>query len=1055
MISEILSQHAYLFEQIGVSYQKIYPYLNWNTFDSPITNNIHLTEKDKGKVFVYIKQFTANNGQQHASFTVGTHRNGGDKITFNTLKLLNESRDNFNQKPTITISPKANVENFNKKTLDAEQASKAKKLQDAHKLWANSTNESVDTHSYVLKKGVNTQGIDIRRGFHSLYGDCLIIPCQSISGEITAYQYISATGEKRFVGKIKNSFVVIGDKNLIETGAFFCEGVFTGLSIYYADGKKDSNTLNNTDKLPVIVCLNCNGIKDVTRLFKEEGIENITICADNDFNNETGANVGLYSAIEAADVAKARVLYPISENGLKCDFNDTLNYDEIVLAKNRVDKIIQLIDYAQTNKIEGLIQNLAFTLIKDYPLKNSKEEIISTINEVTAKRGFKPKVSITHLIDKLIKNTLRKIEKNNRLNKQLCKDLGVNTYNVDGLKIEQIASLIKSKSLENKNGAIWFDNRGMGGNKTNTMVALSQIIDENKAYITHRVSLVKDASVRLKFDDYQDVKFLSSKREIDLTLCVNSINNFDVSNHFKVLFIDEARQVLEHVLNGSVEKRSTVFNQLILAIKNANLIVVSDADLNDFTVEFFNKYKNGKNLNIIKQTPKEGGKNYYILNSHDISRNHILKDLMDGKRGVIASTSENQADQTYKHLVENGINEDRILLLKSENKGDIAQKAFLAKPTIEAEKYDCVIYTPVIGSGVSIEFSGFEFTYLLNSCVIPSNEVSQMLARNRCAKNVYVSFGRPSNLNLPVNIETLKQGEYEKYLNFHLDNGFTPLNECVLNELGEMKLELQSKINSDLNNYQRNFLLFNELHGRHFFNLDSNENSKIKGLKERVSKEKIEKIYTAQIINDAEYKELEKQYSKTQAESNAVNRFDVVKMVGKEEITKDDVKNYLNGDLSILLNFELLSANLNDLKMKDKANFLTKDKHKSLSSLQKIFKELLDVGEDKDINAKVAMKFCRKLKKYSSELAANGYQDFSKHQFKNPTAVMNNFLEKIGYELKQKGQENNAKRTRFYELKIIERISLYASNREAFRDNFYVRDELFFLNKKDLSAYVN
>lgn len=141
--------------------------------------------------------------------------------------------------------------------------------------------------------------------------------------------------------------------------------------------------------------------------------------------------------------------------------------------------------------------------------------------------------------------------------------------------------------------------------------------------------------------------------------------------------------------------------------------------------------------------------------------------------------------------------------------------------------------------------------------------------------------------------------------------------------------------------------------------------------------------------------------------------------------------------------------------MKDKANFLTKDKHKSLSSLQKIFKELLDVGEDKDINAKVAMKFCRKLKKYSAELAANGYQDFSQHQFKNPTAVMDNFLEKIGYELKLKRQENNAKRTRFYELKIIERISLYASNREAFRDNFYVRDELFFLNKKDLSAYVN
>jgi phage/plasmid primase-like uncharacterized protein len=1049
MIYEILSKHSHLFEQIGVSFQKIYPFLNRDTFDRPITRNIHLTEKDKGKVYVFIRQFKDGNGNNHANFTVGTHRNGGDKITFNTIDLLKESNGYYNQEYKIKFPPKVNVENF-----DETSNLKAKKLKYAHELWAVSTNENVDTHPYALKKGVSTQGIDIKRGDHFLYGDCLIVPCRKLDGEITAYQYISATGDKRFIGKIKNSFVIIGDKNLIEFGAFFCEGVFTGLSIYHANGKC-SKVLNNAGKLPVFVCLNCNGLKDITVLFKEKGVENITICADNDFDSETGANVGLYSAIEAADVAEAKVLYPISENGLKCDFNDNLNYDEIVLAKNRVDKIIQLLNYAQTNKIEGLIQNLAFALIKDYPLKNSKEEIISTINEVTAKRGFKPKVPITHLIDKLIKNAFKKIEKNNRLSEQLCKDLGVNTYNVDGLKIEQIASLIKSKSLESKNGAIWFDNRGMGGNKTNTMVALSQIIDGNKAYITHRVSLVKDASVRLKFDDYQEVKFLSSKREIDLTLCVNSINNFDVSTHFKVLFIDEARQVLEHVSNGSVEKRSTVFNQLILAIENANLIVVSDADLNDFTVEFFNKYKNGKNLNIIKQTPKEGGKNYYILNSHDISRNHILKDLMDGKRGVVASTSENQADQTYKHLVENGINEDRILLLKSENKGDIAQKAFLAKPTIEAEKYDCVIYTPVIGSGVSIEFSDFEFTYLLNSCVIPSNEVSQMFARNRCAKNIYVSFGRSSNLNRPVNIETLKQGEYEKYLNFHLDNGVLIPKEYVLNELAEIKLELLSKINSDLNNYQSNFILFNELHGRHFVKLNSNINSKIDGLKERVSKEKIEKIYTAQIINDAEYKELEKQYSKTQDESNAFNRFDVVKMVGKKEITKDDVKNYLNGDLSILLNFELLSANLNDLKIKDKANFLTKDKHKSLSSLQKIFKELLDVGGDKDINAKVAMKFCRKLKKYSSELAANGYQDFSKHQFKNPTAVMNNFLEKIGYELKQKGQENNIKRTRFYELKIIERISLYASNREALRDNFYVRDELFFLNKKDLSAYVN
>jgi hypothetical protein len=771
---------------------------------------------------------------------------------------------------------------------------------------------------------------------------------------------------------------------------------------------------------------------EVTSLLRNEGCENMIICADNDIRND--GNTGLFSGLQAAQNVSGKLYYPISKDSQKVDFNDTLEFEKIEVAKNRIDKNLQLIQYAKSNRLDSLKCDLAFALLNTYPIKNNKEEIVKIITDALSNRGFFVETSARNLVYRLANKRLDKLKENNKVSKEICNDLKINSFDVDGLTLQQIAEVIKTKTSEN--GAIWFDNRGMGGNKTNTLVQLSKILDENIAYITHRVSLVKDASERLKFEDYQVVKSLFNKKSINLTVCVNSIPKFKISKHFKVLFIDEARQVLEHILNGTVDDRQAVLNQFIEAVQAADLIVVSDADLNDFTVEFFNKHRGNKELNIIKQIAVVDRKNYFILDNHDASRRSILQDLQNGIRGVVASTSENQAKQTLKYLIDNGIDKDRLLLITSENKDDDRQKEFLKNPTKESENYDCVIYTPVIGSGVSIEFKEFEFTYLLNSCVIPSNEVSQMMARNRCAKNVYVSFGNPSNLNRATDIELLKKGEIEKVESFLNPYGIKLIPETdIFNELTILSLELTTKINADLNDFQNSFLLFSEINGRNFKRIES-DNTKIKGLSAEVKKENVENIFKSQVITESEYKDLESAALRTQKISNELKRYQVVDMAGTSEIGPVDVENFINGDLSVLHNFELLAADIEGLKAKDNANRETRNKIKSLSSLQKIFKELVQISLSQSlVDKKTAIKFCRILKKYSAELAANGFQDFSKHKFSNPLAVMKNFLAKIGYEMNQVKRSNTGKRERFFEVKVIEHISMYAMNRKGFNEN--------------------
>lgn len=147
----------------------------------------------------------------------------------------------------------------------------------ANELYNNLPSAPAD-FGYFQKKGIKDYGIaryDSGNGY-------IVIPCYSFEGDyhLASLQKIWPDGKKMFLSgsSTKGTFLVIGEP--VEQ-MYICEGFATGCSIYEATGKS------------VVVAFNCGNLKNVAKLFTDNGVSLITV-ADNDKNG-----AGLKGAEEA------------------------------------------------------------------------------------------------------------------------------------------------------------------------------------------------------------------------------------------------------------------------------------------------------------------------------------------------------------------------------------------------------------------------------------------------------------------------------------------------------------------------------------------------------------------------------------------------------------------------------------------------------------------------------------------------------------------------------------------------------------------------------------
>ncbi len=815
-------------------------------------------------------------------------------------------------------------------------------------------------------------------------------------------------------------YMVLGNSRQIKFGAWYCEGFPHALAIQKANGDGQI-TLSNASNLPVVLCDNFN-LKTVVAEKHAQGCDNIKIVAEEGNLNDS------YNALQAAYAIHAKHYYLFNPQ--------TLIFFKCSVPTNYIDYLVALIEYAPKTDLHKLALRLTFAIAALIPSQYSATSAVEFIKNVMLGCGVDFKDAAQKIINKSLARRSAFIEKLNRI----TDDNGTVRHNCDGLSNENIIALIELQSTDTffNMGTAFVDTRKMGAGKTNLMALRIQKLSAC-AYISHRVGLINDACKRLGLISYQDGDRYADK----IAVCINSLMQFASSVQGKPLFIDEARQVYDTVLHSStIENRKALLELFAQILRAAPFVHIADAGMSDDALNFYKRHCGNKLVHVIETTTVKSSVNHWQLSSLDACRHSLLRDMNGGLKGMVGCTSETEAQKTRKFLINNGIKAKRILLITGSNKGnhDVAQ--FLADVNGVGGKYDVIIYTSVLGSGVSVEIPAFEFTYLLCSNVLTSNESMQMLARNRCAKDVYVGFGNQLSTNRVTDEELLREGQLEKVKNFAEDNGIgLPSNiktTIVFHELDDMMHTTRAKMNQDLNDFANNFLLLSEIEGRQFVKIEE-KTDKIQKLSEAVKEELVHEIQSTPAIDEHGYNALKKLNATTSEQTATIKRYEVCKMTGLVNSQTappaiEDIKNYLNGYSAILANFELLSASSQKLKEIDLLNYQHRNKTKCLLSRQKIFKAflkpLLKAQSKSSISHPDLMKALAVLKEHAPELAAE-FGNYTDIKPVRVASVIRNFAKKFGYVLENVGRESTGKRHRIYEIKVMVDIERYAANRKG------------------------
>ncbi len=905
--------------------------------------------------------------------------------------------------------------------------------------------EDATLTKYLIDKDLKSR--DIPTNFlkvgNDKHGEFIAFKLQSIEGNTTGFQKIYSD-RKEFV------FYPLKDKSgkfdgTLKQGSYALLGKLDGKHVYFSEGLTTALSVHNATKRTTVICLDAGNLEPVLGKFKQANIGRRVIAADNDINSK-GGNVGVYAAIKAASKHKARVFVSWFGNGVKCDFDDVRKGDGIERVaeqlKTRLNEFeitdfndLNLLNFAPIQQIKKLALSICYELSRQSISKDIQTPLNKLIQILNGRSfTFDNKQTAADVIASMTRKAIQPVKEYNEITN---KD-GLNVIEFDGDKpMESIAHHILS------NGGVYIDDGKMGTGKTELMGLISRKIKklsesqgkrEQVTYIAHRVALIISACERLELRYYDDVQAEFGERAQWLGVTANSLPKHDVSQNVDILFCDEIRQTLEHMLNGPVHDRSGVYDEFIRTINSAKTVVFSDADMNDFTIQWLKDNLN-KPLNHIVRTKKHtADKTIQILpsgkNPHHTNIKQAYDAVRDSKNVLMCSDTAIQATKAYDFLINQGIPDKDILLLTGKNKDDTRQDAFLKNPNKEAIKYKCVIYSPVISSGISIEVKHFDHVRAMISGVLPENELLQQVGRYRSDVVVYASFA-VHNKSRSICTNDLMSGEQTKRGRY--DDGAGTLQ---LTEMDRVAIHAQSNLNKSLNDVKNRFLILAKLRGYKVKYAGANDAAiEIQGLNKLVKEKRINQVIESESITNNDVHELEKRTALKQSESDSLDKFNAGVMSGQqaEELTADDVDLFLNDNgMSKVINYELVhdDPDLLYAKKSDKDNHATRREQTSKTSMAFIFRQIIELMVGKELNTVSAGIVCETLTTHHKELSANGFQSY-KHKSKSPIRTIGGFIEKCGYEI----EESSRRRiggivTRFYTIKPMENIEKYYQRRK-------------------------
>ncbi|MEO1399626.1 MAG: plasmid replication protein, CyRepA1 family [Cyanobacteria bacterium J06635_1] len=273
--------------------------------------------------------------------------------------------------------------------------------------------------------------------------------------------------------------------------------------------------------------------------------------------------------------------------------------------------------------------------------------------------------------------------------------------------------------------------------------------------LTHRVQLGHDLCRRLGINYVSEIYSDPEGKLFGFGLCVDSLHSksqarFDAEGWTDALvIIDEAEQVIWHLLNSEtcIGKRVEILEQFKLLIENTldkegkGQVILADADLTDLSIQFIQKQAGWAIEPWIFSATKEGQpwEVSHFSQSNPATWFDALEFEILRKRRVLVHLSAQEIKSRWgTHNIELRLREQfpdkEILRIDAETVADPQHPAFgcMDKLNELLPKYDIVLASPVIETGVSIDVHGhFDSVWGCYGGVQTCDSVRQSLARLR------------------------------------------------------------------------------------------------------------------------------------------------------------------------------------------------------------------------------------------------------------------------------------------------------------------------------------
>lgn len=489
-----------------------------------------------------------------------------------------------------------------------------------------------------------------------------------------------------------------------------------------------------------------------------EGLKRIIICADNDIvtfqrlqkeGNTQAYNVGIYDAVQAYLAHK--------NNELGVEIAICAIPDEFALT------------HAKKTDFDDLRQHLA-TVGKS--LSNWQDYQLDVTQLLKNPLEFCSESKALRLNSPIVRAAITRAKHNNNLKDYFC-EMGAFTDKLE-LDVEYLSNGIDAGKLLNTKG-LTFIKSPMGTGKTVFIKKLfSSLKQDGKTglYTCPSRALTRQMRDSLSRDGLNVIHYKDVGGR-DLTVIDNFIGITTINSVYRfggvkphTVVIDESEQLLSVITSKIIDYPQSTMDYLTTACLNAQNVIVCDAQMSKLTVDTMQRIKPGVDSLLIHNTFKTAkDKHVTLLPTWGQFWAKFEQLLKAGKKIYISTNSASEA-RALSSFVKKQYPRASCLSLIAKDDDDVTLLSTLENINNEVLKYQVVIASPVVSSGVSIDVEHFDVVmgyYWSHNDSTPSLVTAvQQLGRVREVKELYVFFRISANFSLETNPAKLLRNEIEE-----------------------------------------------------------------------------------------------------------------------------------------------------------------------------------------------------------------------------------------------------------------------------------------------------